>query len=183
MVNPIFDLGAALSDRLPDADQDLALVILAGARLGRILEWDLQQTARVAGLEASEHSVIVTLWLAGADHPLSPTELSQIIIQTTSGMTKTLRRLERAGLVERVPDPADRRGQLVQLTSAGSRLVERHTRQMLERWDTRLQRYSRSQRAQLANTIWSFVALAEESFLGRVTLGPKPSSAKRHSGQ
>jgi DNA-binding MarR family transcriptional regulator len=170
MAEPAFDIGAALKRRLPDADQDLALLIIATTRLGRILKQDLQQMARSGGLEESEYSVITILWLAGPDHPLSPTQLSQIIIQTTSGMTKTLRRLEEAALVERFPDPADGRRQLIRLTSAGSHLIDGHTRQMYARWDERLRQYDRAERARLATTLWSFVTLAEESFLGQAAL-------------
>jgi DNA-binding MarR family transcriptional regulator len=40
-------------------------------------------------------------------------------------MTTRLHRLERAGLVERTPDPADGRGVLVRLTPDGRRLAGR----------------------------------------------------------
>jgi DNA-binding MarR family transcriptional regulator len=39
-------------------------------------------------------------------------------------MTDRLDRLERAGLVERRPDPKDRRGKLIALTAAGRRLID-----------------------------------------------------------
>jgi DNA-binding MarR family transcriptional regulator len=38
-------------------------------------------------------------------------------------MTKIVDRLQRSGLVERAPDPADRRGVLVQLTPLGQRIA------------------------------------------------------------
>jgi DNA-binding MarR family transcriptional regulator len=44
---------------------------------------------------------------------------------TSGGMTKRIDQLERAGLVERRPDPGDRRGTLVRLTPAGKRLIDR----------------------------------------------------------
>lgn len=179
MSEPIIDIRAALKDRLSGADQDLALLLIATTRLGRILRWDVQQTARLAGLEASDHAVLLTLWLAGPDHPLSPTELSQVIIQTTSGMAKTVRRLERAALVERVPDPADRRRQQIRLTPAGSELVEPHIQEMLDRWKVRLDAYSPSEQARLGKTFWSFVTQAEEAFLGRATVGSSQPSDRR----
>ena len=40
-------------------------------------------------------------------------------------MTKRLDRLEEAGLVERRPDPADRRGTLVRLTRRGKSVIDR----------------------------------------------------------
>jgi DNA-binding MarR family transcriptional regulator len=40
-------------------------------------------------------------------------------------MTKRLDRMEAAGLVERSPDPHDRRGTLVRLTSRGKDVIDR----------------------------------------------------------
>src|SRR5258708_39882540 len=40
------------------------------------------------------------------------------------GMTNRLDRLERAGLVERLPDPNDRRGKLIALTEAGKHVID-----------------------------------------------------------
>jgi len=39
-------------------------------------------------------------------------------------MTNRLDRLESAGLIERRPDPNDRRGKLIALTTAGRRLID-----------------------------------------------------------
>jgi DNA-binding MarR family transcriptional regulator len=47
--------------------------------------------------------------------------LAERIVCTTGAMTKLVDRLQRSGLVERRPDPHDRRGVLVQLTPEGNR--------------------------------------------------------------
>jgi len=49
----------------------------------------------------------------------SPSDIASFVVQTSGGLTATLRRLEDDGLVRRVPDPADGRGKLVVLTDAG----------------------------------------------------------------
>ena len=43
---------------------------------------------------------------------------------TSSGTTKRLDRLEAAGYIAREPDPGDRRGVLITLTTQGRRLVD-----------------------------------------------------------
>ena len=43
---------------------------------------------------------------------------------SSGGMTNRLDRLERAGLVERRPDPNDRRGRQIALTAAGKRAID-----------------------------------------------------------
>jgi DNA-binding MarR family transcriptional regulator len=44
---------------------------------------------------------------------------------SSSGMTKRLDRMEEAGLIERRPDPSDRRGTLVRLTRRGKNVSDR----------------------------------------------------------
>jgi DNA-binding MarR family transcriptional regulator len=43
---------------------------------------------------------------------------------SSGGMTNRLDRLERAGLIERRPDPDDRRGKLIALIAGGRRVVD-----------------------------------------------------------
>ena len=69
-----------------------------------------------------------TFWRRCADRAslimLSPTQLYEAAMISSGGMTDRLDRLERAGLVERRPDPKDRRGKLIALTDAGKRLID-----------------------------------------------------------
>jgi DNA-binding MarR family transcriptional regulator len=44
---------------------------------------------------------------------------------SSGGMTNRSDRLERAGLVERHPDPNDRRGKLIALTEAGRSMIDK----------------------------------------------------------
>ena len=55
---------------------------------------------------------------------LSPTKLYEAAMISSGGMTNRLDRLERAGLVERRPDPNDRRGKLIALTGEGKRIID-----------------------------------------------------------
>jgi DNA-binding MarR family transcriptional regulator len=135
---PPFGLREAVRDCLPDVDHDVAVLHLSLLHLGRIVESSIQALLAPEGIEISEHSVLTALWFAGPPHTLSPTQLSQVILQTTSGMSKTLRRVESLGLIERADDPYDGRSRLVVLTSAGRAMAERHVRQLVEQWASRL---------------------------------------------
>ncbi|MER8376313.1 MarR family transcriptional regulator [Mesorhizobium sp. M1406] len=55
---------------------------------------------------------------------LSPTQLYESAMISSAGMTSRLDRLERAGLVERRPDPNDRRGKQIALTTGGKRAID-----------------------------------------------------------
>ena len=53
------------------------------------------------------------------------TELARESLLSSGAMTNRIDRLEDRGLVEREPDPDDRRGVLVELTEAGRALVDK----------------------------------------------------------
>jgi DNA-binding MarR family transcriptional regulator len=88
------------------------------ARLERLNEALLTQACADHVLTPAELRVLAALDLSGRP-ALSPTTIGQWIVQTSGGLTATLRRLERRGLVERRPDPDDGRGRLVAMTDAG----------------------------------------------------------------
>jgi DNA-binding MarR family transcriptional regulator len=77
-----------------------------------------------AGLQPGEFDVLATLRRSGEPYLLSPTRLYEAAMISSGGMTDRLDRLERAGLVERRPDPNDRRGKLIALTEAGRRVID-----------------------------------------------------------
>ena len=71
------------------------------------------------GLLFIDHSVLRVLELIGEPYQMSPSELADILLRSSGGMTQILDRLERAGLVARTPDPDDRRKVMVALTPKG----------------------------------------------------------------
>jgi len=77
-----------------------------------------------SGLQRGEFDVLATLRRSGKPYMLSPTQLYEALMISSGGMTNRLDRLERAGLVERRPDPNDRRGKLIALTETGKRVVD-----------------------------------------------------------
>jgi DNA-binding MarR family transcriptional regulator len=77
-----------------------------------------------ADLQPGEFDVLAALRRAGAPFTLSPTALCQTAMLSSGAMTNRIDRLEAAGLVERRPDPKDRRGRLVALTARGRAVIE-----------------------------------------------------------
>ena len=61
--------------------------------------------------------------LIGTAGPLTPTELARDLGMPLSTLLFRVRRLEKRGHVERLPNPDDRRSYLVNLTPAGERLL------------------------------------------------------------
>ncbi len=108
----------------PELDHSPIGVVGRISRLARELEARLEPVYRDHGLEAGWHDVLATLRRAGPPYRVRPTDLTSALMLTSSGTTKRLDRLEQAGLIAREPDPDDRRGTLIGLTSAGRELID-----------------------------------------------------------
>jgi DNA-binding MarR family transcriptional regulator len=94
-------------------------------RVGLLVDAFQHRALDPFGLLFIDYSVLRVLQLAGAPYRMSPTELSEIVLRSSGGMTQILDRLESAGLVERSADPSDRRKVVVGLTPDGLRTAER----------------------------------------------------------
>jgi DNA-binding MarR family transcriptional regulator len=77
------------------------------------------------GLQPGWFDLLAALRRAGAPYERNPTQLMRATLLSSSGMTKRLDRMEAAALIERRPDPHDRRGTLVRLTGRGKRVINR----------------------------------------------------------
>lgn len=76
------------------------------------------------GLDGWEFDVLAALRRAGDPYELSPGQLVAETLVTSGTMTTRVDRLIERGLVQRRPDPRDRRGVLVQLTPSGRDVVD-----------------------------------------------------------
>jgi DNA-binding MarR family transcriptional regulator len=108
----------------PDLEVSATHVLQRITRLNLLQEASFARVFARHGLTWGEYNVLATLRRAGPPYRMNPTALYGSVILSSGGMTKRLDGLERAGLVERLPDPADRRGRLVALTDRGLALVD-----------------------------------------------------------
>jgi DNA-binding MarR family transcriptional regulator len=111
-----------LVDQL-DLHADVAVVELGLllTRLTRLYALGLDAAMAAHGVTTSEAAVLTVLAREAPTHTLSPTNLHGAVVQSPAGITKTLARLEAAGLIRRIADPDDRRALLVELTPDGLR--------------------------------------------------------------
>jgi DNA-binding MarR family transcriptional regulator len=77
------------------------------------------------GLQPGGFDLLAALRRSGRPYELRPTDLMDATMLSSGGITKRLDRLTEAGLVERRPDPHDRRGALVRLTRRGRTVLDR----------------------------------------------------------
>lgn len=106
------------------------------------------------GLSIADFDVLNTLRRVGDDRRGSkPTDLAQASLITTGAMTSRLDRLERAALIRRTPDPADRRGILVRLTARGSKVARQALHELIAVNNAFLEPLSPQDRESLARTL------------------------------
>jgi DNA-binding MarR family transcriptional regulator len=104
---------------------------------GRLLDLARHVTAqREAELQAfdltvADYDVLATLRRRAGEAGLNPRDVQRAVMVTSGGMTKRLDRLEQAGLIERRPDPTDRRGVLIRLTPQGRSTIDKALDAML----------------------------------------------------
>ncbi|HEX2910554.1 MAG TPA: MarR family transcriptional regulator [Chloroflexia bacterium] len=107
----------------PELDFKAMAVVARLLRMSRLLDQQLQPAFSQFNLKVGEFDVLSSLRRAGEPYTLTPTELLETMLLSSGAMTNRLDRLERAGLVTRLPDPDDRRGVLIKLTEQGLKLV------------------------------------------------------------
>ncbi len=115
---------AAWQRERPDLDVAPLEVLSRVSRLARHLDRARAAAFAERGLESWEFDVLSALRRAGVPYELSPGQLVTQTLVTSGTMTNRVDRLTARGLVERLPDPRDRRGVIVRLTRTGRRTVD-----------------------------------------------------------
>jgi DNA-binding MarR family transcriptional regulator len=105
------------------------------------------------GVSFGEYLVLAALRRAGPPYRMNPTRLFNAVILSSGAMTNRLDRLEAMGLVERLPDPNDRRGRLVALTDRGRQLVDAAVVDHLQNEERLLGALDAGEREQLAGLL------------------------------
>jgi DNA-binding MarR family transcriptional regulator len=118
------DLVAAWRAERPDLDVEPLEVLSRVSRLARHLDRARRVAFASRGLEPWEFDVLSALRRQGPPYQLSPGALLHTTLVTSGTMTNRIDRLAQAGLVRRQPDPQDKRGVLVTLTSTGRARVD-----------------------------------------------------------
>ncbi len=109
----------------PDLDVEALGILGRLFRTASLAETKLAAGLAPHGLQPGWFDLLAALRRAGAPYELNPTELMAATMLTSGGVTKRLDRLAEAGLLERRPDPSDRRGTLVRLTAKGKRTIDK----------------------------------------------------------
>ncbi|MGI5177331.1 MarR family winged helix-turn-helix transcriptional regulator [Dactylosporangium sp. CA-152071] len=146
----------------PDLETEAMAAFGRVYRLAKIVGDRQERVYGALGLNRGEFDVLATLRRSGEPFQLSPKALTSSLMLTSGGMTGRLDRLERAGLVARSPDPADRRGLVVTLTGAGRVLVDEAVAVGLAEQREVFERLPEPRRRQLSALLRELLSAAEE---------------------
>ncbi|MBB3946633.1 DNA-binding MarR family transcriptional regulator [Rhizobium skierniewicense] len=107
-------------------DLDVAPMGIMGRlhRLATHLSREVETVLLQHGLSSSAFDVMATLRRAGKPYRLSPGDLLEMTMVSSGTMTNRIDQLEKAGLVERINNPDDRRSVLIALTEKGFATVD-----------------------------------------------------------
>src|SRR5712664_2898103 len=97
-----------------------ACLCLHTQRAARALARRFDEALRPVGLTNGQFSLLMSL---NRPQPPAMGPVASLLAMDRTTLTAALKPLERRGLVEISPDPADRRGRLLKLTPAGLELL------------------------------------------------------------
>jgi DNA-binding MarR family transcriptional regulator len=109
---------------MPDLDRPKFDFAKRVGRLARLQDEALSRCLAQWNLVITDHNVLSLLRTAGVPYELRPTDLSNRLVLTSAAIANTVKRLEQMKLVERIPDPADKRSSWVRLTGDGIEVTE-----------------------------------------------------------
>lgn len=143
----------AWSRRLPDVDLTPLDVMSRLRRVSNRLARLRASAFSGAGLAVWEFDVLAALRREEAPHELSPAQLIEATMIGSGAMTNRLDNLSRRGLVERRPNPRDRRSVLVRLTADGATHADDAMRRLAEREAEALRGLTHEEEATLARLL------------------------------
>ncbi|QCW51555.1 MarR family transcriptional regulator [Nocardioides dongxiaopingii] len=124
MRDEVDELVEAWARERTDLDLEPVAVFSRISRLARHLDLARREAFSAHDIESWEFDVLAALRRAGDPYELSPGRLLRETLVTSGTMTNRVDRLAARGLVERYPDPEDRRGVIVRLTPEGKAAVD-----------------------------------------------------------
>jgi DNA-binding MarR family transcriptional regulator len=137
----------------PELDLEVEGIVNRINVLTKYLKRSFDETASEFGINKGELDVLKLLRAKDAPRSLSPSQLAERLHLSSGAMTNRLDRLETQGLVERRPDPSDRRGILVQMTDKGDEIFHSAIELQIEKEKALFETLGPKERKQLSNLL------------------------------
>ncbi|HTK45826.1 MAG TPA: MarR family transcriptional regulator [Patescibacteria group bacterium] len=118
---------------IPKLDRTTEGIVERIGNLHKDLDQSMEETLAQFELDRRAFHLLGRLRSYGPPYRRSPGQLAGDMRLSSGAMTNRLDRLEAAGLIRRLPDPNDRRGQLIEATEKGHAAWERTVGTQAER--------------------------------------------------
>ena len=110
--------------QFPRLDYSAKAVAARLVRLGTVFIAAIERVAAAFGLSANEYVILCVLRGSGRPFRLPPKAITPLMPLSSGGMTNILHGLAARSLIERLPDPSDRRGVLIQMIPLAVKLID-----------------------------------------------------------
>jgi DNA-binding MarR family transcriptional regulator len=171
----IVKVDADFADEYPGGDATCTEAYASLCRTGEALLGELDRhIAATFGITQAAATALAVI--DGAGTPLTPSQVSDRVLIASATMTATLDLLERRGWIRRVPNPADRRSVLVQITPDGRATTDQLLPGIRTIERSILSALTRDERAQLLNLLARVLTRTAEVAAGP----PEPLHGQRN---
>jgi DNA-binding MarR family transcriptional regulator len=113
-----------LQREFPQLDLSAKEIAARLVRLGTLFVAAIERVAATFGMSANEYVILCVLRASGRPYTLPPKAISPLMTLSSGGMTNILHGLAARGLIERLPDPSDRRGVLIRMTPEAVKRID-----------------------------------------------------------
>lgn len=147
--DPIEQLRQGWHRELADLDTAAMATVARLNRARALTMRQIEDALTAAGSSLADFDVLSALRRQGPPYQLKPSTIARSIMLSPSGTTNRIDQLERAGLVQRIPDPTNRRIVPVALTEAGIAEAERLVRLLVDTEEQIMSTLTTTERANL----------------------------------
>ncbi len=152
------ELMAQWAPERPDLDHTVMASVGRLMRVAELIDRRFERHAARYGLTRADADVLFTLRRSG---PSLPTQLTAGLLVASGTMTARLDRLEGKGLIERRPNPDDRRSTRIALTKRGRDLTEEAIGEHVAHEERLLAALTKRERSQLDELLRKLLAHVE----------------------
>lgn len=99
------------------------------------------------------------------EESVSITDISHILNISKQQMTTVIDKLVCNGMVQKAPDPHDRRRSVITLTPAGQKILDDQNERVRQLFNQHMQQLNEDETAQLSDSILTFNQLLEKMFI------------------
>ncbi|TDX82421.1 DNA-binding MarR family transcriptional regulator [Neorhizobium sp. R1-B] len=164
---------AQWTKELPDLDTEPMEILGRIYRLSRLMTPSIEEIFASFGLDRGEFDVVATLRRSGPPYRLTPTELYRSLMVASGSLTHRLGRLEKAGLIRRVPSEHDGRSLAVQLTEEGIHRAEAAFRRDMANEADAIASFNREKKRQISALLRELNLTVEAYLAARADEAPE----------